>query len=44
MENMKKIQVAYRKDDISEDDFSQVIWLNKFVMNLSELKKLTPGR
>ncbi|MCQ8213151.1 helix-turn-helix transcriptional regulator [Cetobacterium somerae] len=36
----KKIQVAYRKDDISEEDFNQVIWLNKFVMNLSDLKKI----
>ncbi|MCQ9628351.1 helix-turn-helix transcriptional regulator [Cetobacterium somerae] len=34
------IQVAYRKDHISEEDFDQVIWLNKFVMNLSELKNL----
>lgn len=36
----RKIQVAYRKDHISEEDFNQVIWLNKFVMNLSDLKKL----
>lgn len=40
-ENYKrKIQVAYRKEDISDENFEQVIWLNRFVMNLSKIKKL----
>ena len=36
----RKIQVAYRKENISDKNFEQVIWLNRFVMNLSELKKI----
>ncbi|MBC2855399.1 helix-turn-helix transcriptional regulator [Cetobacterium sp. 2A] len=36
----RKIQVAYRKHNISEENFNQVIWLNRFVMNLSEIKKI----
>lgn len=36
----RKIQVAYRKEDISDENFEQVIWLNRFVMNLSKIKKL----
>lgn len=40
-ENYKrKIQVAYRKENISDKNFEQVIWLNRFVMNLSKIKKL----
>lgn len=36
----KKVQVAYRKEKASEQYFEEVIWLNKFVKNLSYLKKL----
>lgn len=36
----RKIHVAYRKGEISEENFEQVIWLNRFVMNLSQIKKL----
>lgn len=36
----RKIQVAYRKENISDKNFEQVIWLNRFVMNLSKIKKL----
>lgn len=36
----KKIQVAYRKEQIVDEDFEEIIWLNNFVMNLSELKKI----
>lgn len=36
----RKIQVAYRKDYILEEDFKEVVWLNRFVMNISELKKI----
>lgn len=36
----RKIQVAYSKENISDKNFEQVIWLNRFVMNLSELKKI----
>lgn len=34
------IQVAYRKDDISVEEFEEIAWLNNFVANLNELKKM----
>lgn len=34
------IQVAYRKEDISVEEFEEIAWLNNFVANLSELKKM----
>lgn len=40
----RKIQVAYRREDISDENFEQVIWLNRFVMNLEKVKKLNKER
>lgn len=35
-----KIQVAYKKIDISDENFEQAVWLNNFVMNLEKIKRL----
>lgn len=35
-----KVQVAYRKDSLDLEEFEEIAWLNKFVSNLSELKKM----
>ena len=38
-----KVLVAYKKVDISDESFEQVIWLNRFVMNLEKVKQLNQG-
>lgn len=35
-----KIQASYNKKEICDEDFEEVIWLNNFIKNLSEIKKL----
>jgi transcriptional regulator with XRE-family HTH domain len=40
-ENFKRnLVTAYRKEQLKDEDFEKVIWLNNFVNNLFEIKKI----